>query len=520
MDIMQTIDDIVRHFAVATPDHPALSFEGRTRSFAQLERDSNRTADLLARLGVAQGDRVAFLGRNRAEHFDVIFAVAKLGAISVGMNWRLSAAELAAQLEDCSPRVALASRAAMGLLDDACRGLNEPPIRLDFDDPSADGYARRMRSADDAPRARVSRQGDICMICYTSGTTGHAKGVAFTHQSLWSIMPGAAEAWAFDEHSVSLVCMPTFHTAGACWGLLALSCGGHDILVSEFEANAVADLLASEQVTNAMMAPIMLEQVIGAIENSPPRDLSRLRKILYGAAPITEPVLARALTVLPCGLVQGYGLTEINGTITILRSEDHALDDEHRGRLRSAGTAVPWGDVRVVDPETDRDCPRHVVGEVWGRSPGMMEGYWRKPEETAAVITGDGWLRTGDAGFLDDDGYLFLTDRIKDMIVTGGENVYPIEIEHVLAAHPSVDAVAVIGVPDARWGEAVKAIVLPRGERPDEAELIAWARERIAAYKCPKSIDFVEEMPRNASGKILKRTLRDIYWSGHERRIS
>ena len=314
--------------------------------------------------------------------------------------------------------------------------------------------------------------------------------------------------------------MPTFHTAGALWGLLAMSQGGHDVLVGDFDPVEVADLMASEGVTNAMLAPIMLEQVIAAVEADPTRDLSALRKVLYGAAPITEAVLARALETLSCGFVQGYGLTEVNGTITILRSEDHVLEGPHRDRLRSAGKRVPWGAVRVVDPETGNDRPQGEVGEVWGKSPGMMEGYWHKPEETAAAITSDGWLRTGDAGYLDEDGYLFLTDRIKDMIVTGGENVYPIEVENALAAHPCVDAVAVIGVPDDKWGEAVKAVVCTRGTRPTPDELITWARDQIAAYKCPKSIDFIDEMPRNASGKILKRVLRDKYWSGHGRRIA
>ena len=517
---MNTIDDILRHVADSDPRRSALTFEGRTHTYEELDRSTNRLARALADLGVGPGDRVAFLGRNRAEHFEIIFAVAKLGAISVGMNWRLSAAELAAQLTDCTPKVVLGSSAVSGLVADALSRLSDPPLVIDLDDTGSDGYAARLAAQADTTLPIVSRADDTCMICYTSGTTGNAKGVAFTHGSLWSIFPGAAKEWGFDADSVSLVCMPTFHTAGALWGLLAMSQGGHDVLVGDFDPVEVADLMASESVTNAMLAPIMLEQVIAAVEADPTRDLSALRKVLYGAAPITEAVLARALETLNCGFVQGYGLTEVNGTITVLRSEDHVLEGPHRDRLRSAGTPVPWGAVRVVDPETGNDRPQGEVGEVWGKSPGMMEGYWHKPEETAAAITDDGWLRTGDAGYLDEDGYLFLTDRIKDMIVTGGENVYPIEVENALAAHPCVDAVAVIGVPDEKWGEAVKAVVSTRGERPSPDDLIAWAREHVAAYKCPKSIDFIDEMPRNASGKILKRVLREKYWSGHGRRIA
>ncbi|MBX3565563.1 MAG: long-chain-fatty-acid--CoA ligase [Sphingomonas sp.] len=513
---MNTIDDILRHYAATTPDAPALSFNGVTRNYAALDRVTNALADSLACAGIRPGDRIAFVGRNRIEHFELIFAAAKLGTISVGMNWRLSARELAAQLEDCAPALVFAARENRKLVEGAFAFLATRPMLAMFDGTSSSDYATLVRNGDTAARSKVAKAEDLCMICYTSGTTGAAKGVTFTHGSLWSIFPGAAKAWGFDASSVSLVCMPTFHTAGACWGLLALSQGGHDIIVADFDPDALVTLMADQGVTNSMFAPIMLEQIITAIENRPGTELPALRKILYGAAPITEPVLARALATLGCGLVQGYGLTEINGTITILGPEDHVPGGP---RLRSAGTAVPWGKVRVVDPETGRDRPPGEVGEVWGRSPGMMQGYWHRPEETRAAITPDGWLRTGDAGYLDNAGYLFLTDRIKDMIVTGGENVYPIEVEHVLAAHPAVDAVAVIGVPDPKWGETVKAIVQPRGDAPPPEELLGWARERLARYKCPTSIDFVAAMPRNASGKILKRVLRDQYWSGHDRRI-
>ncbi|RYY45474.1 MAG: long-chain-fatty-acid--CoA ligase [Sphingomonadales bacterium] len=512
---MNTIDDILRHFAAATPDAPALSFNHVTHSYAALDRLTNALADSLVKSGIRPGDRIAFIGRNRIEHFELIFAAAKLGTISVGMNWRLSARELAAQLEDCAPAIVFAAQENSALVQAASAFLPSPPRVAIFDDDSGD-YAALVSNGDTAARGKVAAPEDLCMICYTSGTTGTAKGVAFTHGSLWSIFPGAARAWGFDAASVSLVCMPTFHTAGACWGLLALSQGGHDIIVADFDPDLLVTLMAEQGVTNSMFAPIMLEQIIAAIERRPGTELPALRQILYGAAPITEPVLARALATLGCGLVQGYGLTEINGTITILGPEDHVPGGP---RLKSAGKAVPWGEVRIVDPDSGQDRPVGEVGEVWGRSPGMMQGFWQRPAETHAAITADGWLRTGDAGYLDAAGYLFLTDRIKDMIVTGGENVYPIEIEHVLAAHPSVDAVAVIGVPDAKWGETVKAVVQPHGEAPSAEDLIGWARERLARYKCPTSVDFVEAMPRNASGKILKRVLRDPYWSGHDRRI-
>ena len=509
---MNTIDDILRRFAAETPDAPALTFMGETHTYGALDRHTNALADALAKAGVGHGDRVAFTGRNRAEHFELIFAAAKAGAISVGMNWRLSPRELGAQIRDCTPVLLFAAEENRTLAEVALAEAGGETRLVQF----GEGYSTLLAGSDPAPRAKLAAPEDICMICYTSGTTGSAKGVAFTHGSLGAIFPGAAEAWDFDRASISLVCMPTFHTAGALWGLLALSQGGHDILVADFDPASVASLMAEKRVTNGMFAPIMLEQVIAIVETRPDLDLSNLRTILYGAAPIAEPVLARALAALDCRFIQGYGLTEINGTITNLGAEDHVPGG---AKLRSAGKAVPWGAVRVVDPETGEDRPTGEVGEVWGRSPGMMQSYWLKPGETQAAITPDGWLRTGDAGYLDADGYLFLTDRIKDMIVTGGENVYPVEVEHVLAAHPEVKAVAVIGVPDPRWGETVKAVIEPKGAAPAADELIEWARARLARYKCPTSIDFVAEMPRNASGKILKRVLREPYWSGRDRRI-
>lgn len=514
-----TIDGLIREHARRTPDRPALTFQGRTWSYGQLDRRTNSLADSLAKLGVGRGDRVAFLGRNRAEHFEIVFAVAKLGAITVGMNWRLSSAELAGQIQDCGPKVVFSSPEGMAAAKDAIGAATTAAspllVGMDLDD----GYERFVSQGSDAPRPQVAVADDLCMICYTSGTTGHAKGVTFTHGSLHAVLAPAGEAWRFDADSVSLVCMPTFHTAGLCWGLLGLFHGGRDVVVSEFDAAAIVDLMQAECVTNSVFAPIMLEQVISELERRE-GSLPDLRAIVYGAAPITEPVLRRAVNALSAELIQGYGLTEVNGTISILRGADHVLEGPHGNRLKSAGQAVPWGALRVVDPSTGEDIDPGVVGEVWGRSPGLMAGYWNRPQETAEAITPDGWLRTGDAGYLDADGYLFLTDRIKDMIVTGGENVYPIEVEHVLAAHPLIDAVAVIGVPDPRWGEAVKAIVKPvAGAEPSAGDLIAWARASLAAYKCPKTVDFIDAMPRNASGKILKRVLKEAYWVGQDRRI-
>jgi acyl-CoA synthetase (AMP-forming)/AMP-acid ligase II len=263
-----------------------------------------------------------------------------------------------------------------------------------------------------------------------------------------------------------------------------------------------------------------MHQFLTAAPGAAEGDYSMLRSIIYGASPITNDVLVRAMRTFKCDFIQVYGLTETTGAITELGPSDHDPEGPRAHLLRSAGRPYPWVEFRIVEPDTERDCPRGGVGELWTRSVQNMKGYWNKPEETARVFTADGWLKTGDAGYVDEEGYLFLTDRVKDMIVSGGENVYPIEVENVLAQHPVIADVAVIGVPHERWGETVKAIVVcAPGAAPDVDEIMAFARARLARYKCPTSVDFLDALPRNPSGKILKRVLREPYWKGHDRRI-
>jgi long-chain acyl-CoA synthetase len=300
-------------------------------------------------------------------------------------------------------------------------------------------------------------------------------------------------AWSFDPDSVSLTPLPMFHVGGIGWTYLGLSQGATTILVSEFDAAGVLDQLESERVTNAVFVPTIL-QLLTSVPGAAQRDFCALRSIAYGASPITTPVLKAALRTFDCELYGVYGLTETTGGVVLLSPADH----EREELLRAAGKPCPWIELQVVD------------GEVWLRGPNVMAGYANRPAETAAALTADGWLRTGDGGYLDADGYLFLTDRIKDMIVTGGENVYPIEVEEALAHHPAVQEVAVIGVPDPRWGETVKALVVLREEASEE-QLIAFARERLAGYKLPRSIELVEDLPHTPSGKVLKHELRARY---------
>jgi long-chain acyl-CoA synthetase len=300
-----------------------------------------------------------------------------------------------------------------------------------------------------------------------------------------------------------------FHIGGIGWAYLGLWNGATTILVSEFAPERVLEQLERDHVTNAVFVPTML-QLMTAVAGAADRDYSALRSIAYGASPITTPVLKATLETFRCSLYGIYGLTESTGGVVQLSPEEHDSGGPREHLLRSAGRPLPWVELRITDPATGENLPPRSVGEVWLRAPNVMLGYFNRPEETAAALTEDGWLRTGDGGYVDEEGYLFLTDRVKDMIVSGGENVYPAEVEEALAQHPAVADVTVIGLPDERWGETVTALVIPRpGAATTAEELVAFARERLAGYKLPRSIEFVDEFPRTPSGKVLKRVLRE-----------
>jgi long-chain acyl-CoA synthetase len=314
-----------------------------------------------------------------------------------------------------------------------------------------------------------------------------------------------------------LVALPVGHVGGVAWAIVGFYSGARTIVLREFNPAVVLDAIEREGVSRLFVVPTALQQLL-----LQPRvrqiDYRRLRHILYGASPIAIDLLREATQVFGCGFCQQYGMTETAGTIVFLPPEDHVAGSQ---RMRAAGKAMPGVEIRVVDAHSREPLAAGQVGEVETRSVANMVGYWRWPAATAQTIDDAGWLRTGDAGYLDEDGYLYIHDRFKDMIVSGAENIYPAEVENAIYGHPAVQEVAVIGVPDEKWGEAVKAIVVPKeGANADEADIIAFARTRIAAFKAPKSIEFVAALPKGPSGKILRRVLREPYWQGHERRVN
>jgi long-chain acyl-CoA synthetase len=506
------VADVVREHAARRGEVVALRHGDRALTYAALDERSNRLAQALLELGVGDGSRVAYLDRTAPELVELLFAASKIGAVAVPLNWRLAPPELRAVLDDAAPRVLVAGATYAELAAELAQTTARRP-ELVVVGHDASGY-EGLLAAQDAldPGSRAARD-DVVLQLYTSGTTGLPKGVLTTHRNLTA----AAETspyWEFDAYSVSLTPLPMFHIGGIGWAYLGLWNGATTILVSEFVPERVLELLERERVTNAVFVPTML-QLLTAVPGAADRDYTALRSIAYGASPITTPVLRAALETFRCALYGIYGLTESTGGVVQLSPYDHDPDGPREHLLRSAGQPLPWVELRIADPATGEDLPPRSVGEVWLRAPNVMIGYFNRPDETAAALTEDGWLRTGDGGYLDEEGYLFLTDRVKDMIVSGGENVYPVEVEEALAQHPAVADVTVIGVPDERWGETVKALVIARPDAtPTAEELVAFARERLAGYKLPRSIEFVDELPRTPSGKVLKRVLRERYALG------
>jgi long-chain acyl-CoA synthetase len=500
------VADVIRQHASERPDVVALRCGPRALTYAELDDRSNRLAQALLSTGVRAGDRVAHLDRTAPEVVELLFATSKIGAVTVPLNWRLAGAELETIVADARCSVLIAGPAYRDLAREIAAGV---PQRLEVIDTGED-YERRLQSHAAADPGPSGAANDVAVQMYTSGTTGLPKGVLTTQRNLAAAYL-SADVWSFDAQSVSLTPLPMFHIGGIGWAYLGLVNGATTILVSDFNAAEVVDLLEHERVTNAVFVPTIL-QMLAAVPGAAERDYSSLRSIAYGASPITTTVLRAALRTFRCPLFGVYGLTETTGGVVQLRPEDHDAEGARQHLLRSAGRPLPWVEMRIVAPGGADECGVGEVGEVWLRAPNVMAGYYNREAETAAALTTDGWLRTGDGGYRDEGGYLFLTDRIKDMIVSGGENIYPVEVEEVLAQHPGVGDVAVIGVPDERWGETVMAlVVLAPGVVLGGDELVAFARERLAGYKLPRAVEFVAELPRSPAGKVLKRELRARY---------
>ena len=506
-----TLADVVRVHGRDRPDAPALIVGDHTITFGELDRRSNRVAQALAAAGVGFGDRVAFVERNGAEFFDVVFGLAKLGAVAVPVNWRLAAPEMRQIIDDAGATLVIVGADFAGHLEAVEDGLAAGVVVIGEHDrwPSFDSWVAGHPARDPGV---VTGPDDLVFLMYTSGTTGAPKGVMLSNANYRCKCAGVAGPWRMDADAVTLAVMPLFHMAGSGWALAGLWHGGAVVVLRDVDPAAILDSVARHGVTNLLLVPAVIARLLERDDPALP-DFADLRIVVYGASPISDDVLLRGIDRFGSVFAQVYGMTETTGSVTQLDGADHVAH-----LLRSCGKPYPWVQIRIVGPD-GTDVAPGAVGEVWTRSAQNMLGYWNNPDATAATLHPDGWLRTGDAGYLD-DGYLYLHDRLKDMIVSGGENVYPAEVENVLMTHPGVADAAVIGVPDQRWGEAVKAVIVASpGTELSAEDVIAYARTRLGGFKLPKSVDFVAALPRNPSGKLLKRELREPYWAGTDRRI-
>ncbi|MCK1273992.1 fatty acid--CoA ligase [Bradyrhizobium sp. 61] len=508
---IQTIAEIPRRYAAITPDAVAVSFEGRETSYRVLEELSNQVANGLMAGGVRPGSRIAILDKNSDIFFQVLLGAAKARAVLVPINARLAPPEIVFAVNDAKTEILFVGESFEKLTTEIQDQLETVYQIIVLD-------SRYLKWRDAHPTTEASlpvSPDDVCLQLYTSGTTGYPKGVQLSHANFPLHALDDWKAWSSDD--VMLLAMPLFHIAGVGTGVFGLVAGLKTIVLREFVPSVALETIQRERATVTFLVPAMLLAML-AERNVEKIDLSSLRQILYGASPIPLELLRKSLRVFRhTGFFQVYGLTETTGVITVLDAADHSSNN--RDILRSCGRPVEGIELMVIDA-SGKPLPAREVGEVVCRSSQNMKGYWNRAEDTARTLR-NGWLHTGDAGFLDENGYLYIHDRLKDMIVSGGENVYPAEIESALYGHADIADVAVIGVPDDRWGEAVKALVVLKPDRTaDPAGILHFARGRLAGFKIPKSIEFVHELPRNPSGKILKRLLRERYWEGYERMVN
>jgi acyl-CoA synthetase (AMP-forming)/AMP-acid ligase II len=476
-----------------------------------------RVAGGLAARGVGPGGRVAFLDKNNPACLEVSLGAGLLGAASAVINWRLAAGEMDYVINDSGASVLFAGAELLPAVDAIRDRIPRVTDVITVGAPD-DGYEAFLAAARPAGRCREVTGEDLWLVMYSSGTTGRPKGVMLSHRNIVEHTRNAVPVAPLGQGDRNLVAMPLFHVGGTSYALFGIYAGAASTFTREPDPASLLAAFAAGA-THAFLVPAVIAALLAAGETAIAA-LSGLKYLLYGAAPMPLPMLRQALAAWPeLNFVQVYGQTELAGVISALSPEAHR-DAARPDRLASAGTLLAGAEVRVVDPATGQDVTAGQPGEFWFRSAQRMMGYLNKPEDTAEAITGEGWLRSGDIGHVGDGGFLYVSDRVKDMIITGGENVYSPEVEQAVAEHPAVAEVAVIGVPDDRWGEAVKAVVALRpGQQATGPEIIEFARERLAHYKCPSTVDITGALPRNPSGKVLKRTLRAPYWEGRGRQV-
>lgn len=500
------VADMIRARAQNHPDRVGLVFEGKNFTYADMNDRANRAAQAFLELGLKPGDRVAWLARNVATFWDALLGAAKIGVVMTPINWRLAPPEVVQIMNDAEPVLFVGETMFVEPLKDVDAYAPPRTFHLEtMDDKCFDCLIDRQEPVepDYAPDTD-----DVLVQLYTSGTTGLPKGVLLTNRCYYEVgeagLKGEVVIPQSDEETI-LHAIPHFHVAGVNFGLMGLQRGMTVIQHRQFDPVAIVEAAQEGTPLNSFLVPAMIMMIIEAAK-ALEKPLTNFAAVHYGAAPMPEPLLNAAAAAMPnARLTQFYGATETTGGVTILQHKDH---DPNLKQRVSAGKPLPGCLVKICDPATGEEAPQGETGEIVTKSNFIMKGYWNRPEATAAVIK-DGWYWTGDAGYKDENGYIYVVDRIKDMIISGGENIYPAELENVLSAHPGLADVAVIGAPDGKWGEVVKVVAVKRISADLEGEdVVDYLRDKVASFKLPKYVEFIDMLPRNPSGKILKTELR------------
>lgn len=512
----------LRRAAGLFPAKPAVHDGERSLTFAQVHSRIQASGGWLDRTGIALGARFGYLGANSLEHLECVLGVPAHGRVLVDLNWRLAVEELVFMVGDAEVVALAVDRANLDVgreLRDRCPSLRT----LVFVDQGEEEDCVPYRDLVSGPPGPVVDPGEdaLAAISYTGGTTGRPKGVMLTHENLIANAQHNLMTTRPAADDTFIHACPMFHAAGVANVFASVWVGAGNVIVPRFEPRRFVEEVERHRVTLAILVPTMIGMLLDhlAAEGG---DLSSLRNLQYAASPISPELQRRVVTSLPCEIAQFYGMTEAAPTVTSLSPEDHARgvagEDPFRARLNSVGVPVPGVEAEVRRPDGST-AETEEVGEIWVRGRNVMQGYWNLDEETRKVFAG-GWYKTGDLAYADADGYLHLVDRLKDMLVTGGENVYSVEVERTLQLHPGIREAAVFGIPDERWGEAVHAIVVPTGDPVAEDELIAHCRSHLAGFKVPRSMEFRQEpLPTSGAGKVLKGKLRETFWTDRKRRL-
>ena len=521
------IDEYLDHYAAINPELAFVQHEQRVLTYKEASAEVSAASTQLQIMDLKRGDRFAVLSKNSVESYLSYFVASRAGAVAVPLNFRLNPKEWIYILEDSECKLLIVDEhfrdpfntvrsefsGEVKYVSEVFASWQEQP-----NEPNKPNKPNR-KNTEQNPRTStlsVSLEDPLIQM-YTSGTTGMPKGVIISQRALLaSIDLFTSTTQTEESKELTLVCAPLFHVAAAVSSLAAVTQGNSILIHADFSPDGVVTAVSKQQVTRMLVVPVMIQACISYLSAQTDADLSSVKSISYGASAISETVLTKALELFACNFFQAYGMTETTGIATILDAEDHlrAINDSPH-LLLSAGRPAMDTEIKIVDSE-GVEVAEGDIGEILIRGPQLMTGYWkRKPLDDKG-----GWLRTGDAAFRDQEGYLYIRDRINDMIISGGENIYPVEVESILMSHPKITDAAVIGIPSDQWGEIVHAIVVrEQNSELTEEELTMYCKDSLAGYKCPKAVDFVDALPRNAAGKVLKKDLREPHWNGRSRRI-